>query len=60
MAIRLAALTGLTTLAIMAAFLLFAMATGSALFGITRFAIQYLFPFSLFGLWRSLTSRRNA
>ena len=41
-------LTAITTLAVMAAFLLFAMATGSALFGITRFAIHYLFPFSLF------------
>ena len=34
-AIRLAVLTAITTLAIMAALLLFAMATGSALFGIT-------------------------
>jgi len=47
-AIRLAGLTAITMLAVMAALLLFAMATGSALFGITRFAIHYLFPFSLF------------
>ena len=45
-AIRLASLTAMTMLAVMAALLLFAMATGSALFGITRFAIHYLFPFS--------------
>jgi asparagine N-glycosylation enzyme membrane subunit Stt3 len=32
----------------MAALLLFTFATGSALFGISRFAIHYLFPFSLF------------
>ena len=44
-----AGLTAITMLAVMAALLLFAMATGSALFGITRFAIHYLFPFSLFG-----------
>jgi 4-amino-4-deoxy-L-arabinose transferase-like glycosyltransferase len=47
-AIRLAGLPAITMLAVMAALLLFAMATGSALFGITRFAIHYLFPFSLF------------
>ena len=47
-AIRLAGLTATTMLSVMAALLLFATATGSALFGITRFAIHYLFPFSLF------------
>jgi hypothetical protein len=35
-------------LALIAALLLVAMATGAALFGITRFAIHYLFPFCLF------------
>ena len=59
-AIRLAGLTAITMLAVMAALLLFAMATGSALFGITRFAIHYLFPFSLFAPLRSQASRRNA
>ena len=48
MAIRVASLTAIATLALMAALLLFAIATGSALFGITRFAIHYLFPFCLF------------
>jgi hypothetical protein len=47
-AIRLASLTAVVTLALMAALLLFAFATGGALFGISRFAIHYLFPFSLF------------
>jgi hypothetical protein len=47
-AIRLAGLTAIVTLAVMAALLLIAIATGGALFGITRFAIHYLFPFSLF------------
>ena len=47
-AIRLASLTAIVTLALMAALLLFAFATGGALFGISRFAIHYLFPFSLF------------
>jgi hypothetical protein len=47
-AIRLASLTALVTLALMAALLLSAFATGGALFGISRFAIHYLFPFSLF------------
>lgn len=47
-AIRLAGLTAITTLAVMAVLLLVAIATGGALFGITRFAIHYLFPFCLF------------
>jgi 4-amino-4-deoxy-L-arabinose transferase-like glycosyltransferase len=47
-AIRLASLTAVVTLVLMAALLLFAFATGGALFGISRFAIHYLFPFSLF------------
>jgi hypothetical protein len=47
-AIRLASLTTIVTLALMAALLLSAFATGGALFGISRFAIHYLFPFSLF------------
>ncbi len=47
-AIRLASLTAIVTLVLMAALLLFAFATGGALFGISRFAIHYLFPFSLF------------
>jgi hypothetical protein len=47
-AIRLAGLTAIVTLAVMAALLLIAIATGGALFGITRFAIHYLFPFCLF------------
>jgi hypothetical protein len=47
-AIRLASLTAIMILALMAALLLFAFATGGALFGISRFAIHYLFPFSLF------------
>ena len=47
-AIRLASLTAIVTLALMAALLLSAFATGGALFGIGRFAIHYLFPFSLF------------
>ena len=47
-AIRLASLTALVTLALMAALLLSAFATGGALFGISRFAIHYLFPFSQF------------
>jgi hypothetical protein len=47
-AIRLASLTAVATLALMAALLLVAFATGGALFGISRFAIHYLFPFSLF------------
>jgi hypothetical protein len=47
-AIRLASLTAIVTLALMAALLLFAFANGGALFGISRFAIHYLFPFSLF------------
>ena len=47
-AIRLASLTAIVTLALMAALLLSAFATGGALFGISRFAIHYLFPFSLF------------
>jgi hypothetical protein len=47
-AIRLASLTAIATLVLMAALLLFAFASGGALFGISRFAIHYLFPFSLF------------
>jgi 4-amino-4-deoxy-L-arabinose transferase-like glycosyltransferase len=47
-AIRLASLTAIVTLALMAALLLFALGTGGALFGISRFAIHYLFPVSLF------------
>jgi hypothetical protein len=47
-AIRLASVTAVVTLALMAALLLGAFATGGALFGISRFAIHYLFPFSLF------------
>jgi hypothetical protein len=47
-AIRLAGLTAIATLAIMALLLLVAIATGAALFGVTRFAIHYLFPFCLF------------
>jgi len=47
-AIRLASVTAVVMLALMAALLLFAFATGGALFGISRFAIHYLFPFSLF------------
>lgn len=47
-AIRLASLTAIATLVLMAALLLVAFATGGALFGISRFAIHYLFPFSLF------------
>ena len=47
-AIRLASLTAIVMLALMAALLLFAFATGGALFGISRFAIHYLFPVSLF------------
>jgi 4-amino-4-deoxy-L-arabinose transferase-like glycosyltransferase len=47
-AIRLASLTAIVTLALMAALLLSAFATGGALFGVSRFAIHYLFPFSLF------------
>jgi hypothetical protein len=47
-AISLASLTAITTLGLMAALLLFALATGGALFGITRFAIHYLYPFCLF------------
>jgi 4-amino-4-deoxy-L-arabinose transferase-like glycosyltransferase len=47
-AIRLAGLTAIATLAVMAVLLLVAIATGAALFGITRFAIHYLFPFCLF------------
>jgi 4-amino-4-deoxy-L-arabinose transferase-like glycosyltransferase len=47
-AIRLASLAAIMILALMAALLLFAFATGGALFGISRFAIHYLFPFSLF------------
>jgi Dolichyl-phosphate-mannose-protein mannosyltransferase len=46
-AIRLAYLTAIATL-VLAALLLFAFASGGALFGISRFAIHYLFPFSLF------------
>jgi hypothetical protein len=47
-AIRLAGVTAAMILALMAALLLFAFAKGGALFGISRFAIHYLFPFSLF------------
>jgi hypothetical protein len=47
-AIRLASVTAVVTLALMAALLLGAFATGGALFGISRYAIHYLFPFSLF------------
>lgn len=47
-AIRLASLTAIATLALMAALLLVAFTTSGALFGISRFAIHYLFPFSLF------------
>jgi hypothetical protein len=47
-AIRLASLTAIVTLALMAALLLLGFATRGALFGISRFAIHYLFPFSLF------------
>jgi 4-amino-4-deoxy-L-arabinose transferase-like glycosyltransferase len=47
-AISFAGLTAITTLAVMTVLLLVAIATGGALFGITRFAIHYLFPFSLF------------
>jgi 4-amino-4-deoxy-L-arabinose transferase-like glycosyltransferase len=47
-AIRLAGLTAIATLVIMAVLLIVAIATGAALFGITRFAIHYLFPFCLF------------
>jgi hypothetical protein len=47
-AIRLAGLTAIMTLAVMAALLLVAILSGGALFGITRFAIHYLFPFCLF------------
>jgi hypothetical protein len=47
-AIRLAGLTAIATLAVMAVLLLVAIATGAALFGITRFAIHYLYPFCLF------------
>ena len=47
-AIRLASVTAIVTLALMTALLLSAFATGGALFGISRFAIHYLFPFSLF------------
>jgi 4-amino-4-deoxy-L-arabinose transferase-like glycosyltransferase len=47
-AIRLASLTAIVALLLMAVLLLFAFATGGALFGISRFAIHYLFPFSLF------------
>ena len=46
-AIRLAYLTAIATL-VLAALLLFAFASGGALFGISRFAIHYVFPFSLF------------
>jgi 4-amino-4-deoxy-L-arabinose transferase-like glycosyltransferase len=47
-AIRLASLTAIVSLLLMATLLVFAFATGGALFGISRFAIHYLFPFSLF------------
>jgi 4-amino-4-deoxy-L-arabinose transferase-like glycosyltransferase len=47
-AIRLASLTAIMILVLIAALLLFAFATGGALFGISHFAIHYLFPFSLF------------
>jgi cytochrome bd-type quinol oxidase subunit 2 len=47
-AIRVASLTAIATLALMAALLLVAIVSGGALFGITRFAIHYLFPFCLF------------
>jgi hypothetical protein len=45
---QLTSLTAVVTLLLMAALLLVAFATGGALFGISRFAIHYLFPFSLF------------
>ena len=47
-AMRLAGLTAIATLAVMAVLLLVAIPPGAALFGITRFAIHYLFPFCLF------------
>jgi hypothetical protein len=47
-AIRLASLTAIVTLGLMAALLLAAFATGGALFGVSGFAIHCLFPFSLF------------
>jgi 4-amino-4-deoxy-L-arabinose transferase-like glycosyltransferase len=47
-AIRIAGLTAIATLAVMTVLLLVAIATGAALFGITRFAIHYLYPFCLF------------
>jgi hypothetical protein len=47
-AIRLAGLTAIVTLALMAGLLLVAGATGAAPFGVNRFAIHYLFPFCLF------------
>jgi 4-amino-4-deoxy-L-arabinose transferase-like glycosyltransferase len=47
-AIRVASITAVTILALMATLLLVAIATGGALFGVTRFAIHYIFPFSLF------------
>jgi len=47
-AIRLASITALIFLAVMAVVLMANTASGSSLFGITRFAIHYLFPFCLF------------
>ena len=49
-AIRIAGLTAIVTLALIAALLLVALVTGGTLFGITRFAIHYLYPFCLFAL----------
>ena len=47
-AIRLASLTAILTITLMAAIFLASTASGASLFGITRFAIHYLFPFCLF------------
>jgi 4-amino-4-deoxy-L-arabinose transferase-like glycosyltransferase len=47
-AIRVAGATAIAILLVVAALLLIAMASGGALFGVTRFAIHYLYPFCPF------------
>jgi hypothetical protein len=47
-AIRVAGATAIAILLLVAALLLIAMASGGALFGVTRFAIHYLYPFCPF------------
>ncbi len=57
-AIRLASLTAITILFLMAAILAAATMSGASLFGITRFAIHYLFPFCLFAAAGARRSHR--